>query len=435
VNAAADALRRAGQRYLGRELDRARFAHWTGQWYPGWIVADRQREKLAAIVAHARARSRFYRERLAGLPEELDLGAYARVPFLTREEVLFHAAAIRCGGGWASRSSGGSSGTGVRIPVDAEAYAWYLAGTWLGLRWSGTDFTQRGAVLLGPRPGGLVGVASRVKDWVMNWIRIPVEPGFDGRATRVVERLRTLEPAYLYAYPSAAQRLARAVLEGRAAAPSGLKVVVFTGEPVYSFQRREVEEAFGCPVAVEYGSGEVGCVAFTCPAGTPHLMAENVYVEVAEDPRLPAGGWILVTQLHNRLFPLLRYRIGDVGLVREPTCPCGRALPELQVLGRGWDLLVADGEARFVHPLLDRLFEQLPDRLLGRVRLRHPAPGEATVEVDSHTDADVSRVRDLTADLLGPGWRVRAARAMFRRLPSGKCAYFVADGTGTVPDE
>lgn len=428
MNALADRVRRMGQRYLGRELDRARFALWVEQWYPAWLVRERQVERLRELVAYAREASPFYRDRLRSLPASFTPEDYARIPPLTRAELSQHASRIRTAQGGLFRSSGGSGGSGVRIPVDRSAYAWYVAGTWRGLRWWGTDFTERGVLLLGPGHRGIMGLAARAKDWVMNWLRIPVDERFEARIPRVLRVLRAYGPAFLYAFPSAAYALARAILEGLAPPPAGLRVVVLTGEPLFGFQRRTIREAFGCPVALEYGSGEVGCLAFECPEGTLHLTAESAYLEVLSDPALPEGGRILVTQLRNSLFPLLRYEIGDAGTVEASACPCGRALPAVRVLGRARDLLL-DGECvRFAVPVLDRLFDLLPPHLAGRVRIRQPEPARLTVQVDGGSDTDAIRVRDLAADLAGPGWRVETERARLRRLPSGKVAFFVQDG-------
>ncbi|MDR7415106.1 MAG: hypothetical protein QN193_07085 [Armatimonadota bacterium] len=431
----ADTLRRAGQRSFGRELDRARFAVWVEQWYPGWLVREKQRERLGALVAYAREASSFYRERLLPLSASFSFEDYARTPPLTRAEVERYASRIRTGRTGFTRGSGGTGGRGLRIPVDRSAYAWYLAGTWRGLRWWGTDFTERGVVLLGPGPRGLLGLLTRTKDWVMNWLRLPVDRHFEARIPHLLRRIRAYGPAYLYAFPSAAHALARRILEGGEKPPADLKVAVLTGEPLYTFQRREIEEAFGCPAVREYGSGEVGCLAFECPRGTLHLTAESVYLETLGDPALPQGGRILVTSLHNRGFPLLRYEIGDVGHIEDTACPCGRALPAVRALGRVQDLLIADGEVRFAHEVLDRLFELLPPHLGGRVRIRQRTSARLTVEASGGSGLDLLRARDLLKDLLGPGWQVEVDRARIDRLPSGKVAYFARDHAGPFPHQ
>ena len=138
------------------------------------------------------------------------------------------------------RQSGGSSGRGVRIPLNMAAYCWYIAGTWRGLRWWDADFTDRGAILLGSGISGVQSLAVRAKDWVMNWLRVPVDGQFNGHTREAVDRLEAFGPTFMYGYPSAVHRLAREVAE-RGWRPAGrLKVIVLTGEPLYAFQRRVV---------------------------------------------------------------------------------------------------------------------------------------------------------------------------------------------------
>jgi len=63
---------------------------------------------------------------------------------------------------------------------------------------------------------------------------------------------------------------------------------------------------------------------------------------------VPPGeaGSVVVTDLTNPAMPLLRYPVGDVAVLSERRCPCGRGLPLLERLeGREADYVVtADGE-------------------------------------------------------------------------------------------
>ena len=132
----------------------------------------------------------------------------------------------------------------------------------------------------------------------------------------------------------------------------GLRAVICTAEPLYPFQRKEIEAAFGCPVVNEYGSTEGGVYAFQCPQGNMHLMAENAYVEFIKDgqPVEPEEvGEIVVTTLGNYACPLIRYRLGDMGSYSSETCPCGRGLPLLaSVEGRQHDTIITQ-DGRIIH--------------------------------------------------------------------------------------
>ena len=92
-----------------------------------------------------------------------------------------------------------------------------------------------------------------------------------------------------------------------------------------------------------YATAEVGMVAATCDRAPSdramHVQADHVIVEILDgDGRvLPPGatGRVYVTDLHNYAAPYLRYELGDLGRLLPQPCACGRALPLVEIDGRG----------------------------------------------------------------------------------------------------
>jgi phenylacetate-CoA ligase len=153
---------------------------------------------------------------------------------------------------------------------------------------------------------------------------------------------------YLYGYTSALYALAEETLRLKRRLP--LRVVVTNAEPVYSYQREAIREAFGCPVRETYGMSEIVAAGGECSEGRLHLWPEVGLLEVQGDQLEDStvkGDRLIATGLFNPDMPLIRYAVGDrVTLpVSEATCPCGRTLPILQsVDGREDDILyTADG--------------------------------------------------------------------------------------------
>jgi phenylacetate-CoA ligase len=78
------------------------------------------------------------------------------------------------------------------------------------------------------------------------------------------------------------------------------------------------------------------------------VYSPNVFLEIVDDANAscPPGqtGHILVTLLNNPGFPLVRYRIGDLGRWAPPAaCPCGLSWPRIQDLqGRADDMLITE---------------------------------------------------------------------------------------------
>lgn len=126
----------------------------------------------------------------------------------------------------------------------------------------------------------------------------------------------------------------------------GIKVAFVTAERLYDDQREHIAKTFGCKVANGYGGRDAGFIAHECPEGGMHITAEDVIVEIIDRDGhpLPTGepGEIVVTHLATSAFPFIRYQTGDMGVLDDRSCPCGRGLPLLkEIQGRTTDLVVA----------------------------------------------------------------------------------------------
>lgn len=83
-----------------------------------------------------------------------------------------------------------------------------------------------------------------------------------------------------------------------------------------------------------------------------------------KDKPCPTGGMgkILVTDLENRLFPLIRYEIGDKGRALPGTCSCGVTLPLMdKVMGRISDLIKLPTGQVIDGAYMTDIFEDEPD--------------------------------------------------------------------------
>jgi phenylacetate-CoA ligase len=157
-------------------------------------------------------------------------------------------------------------------------------------------------------------------------------------------------PGKMYGYASAFYLLARYLEKIHWHTVADLKVIFTTAEPLFQFQRKTIQNVFGCPVSVEYGSRDAGLVANECPDGGLHIFAEGMYVEIMGSEGNKSGE-IVVSNFDSLAFPIIRYRTGDIGSLEPSTCPCGRTLPRLaEVEGRQTDFIVTP-EGRILHAL------------------------------------------------------------------------------------
>ena len=98
-----------------------------------------------------------------------------------------------------------------------------------------------------------------------------------------------------------------------------LKVCIVTSEMLLENDRVLLQEQFGIPVVNEYGASELDVIAFENPNGKWLVNAETTFVEIVDEAgnRLPNGaeGRIIVTSLYNKAHPMIRYDVGDTGIL------------------------------------------------------------------------------------------------------------------------
>lgn len=203
----------------------------------------------------------------------------------------------------------------------------------------------------------------------------------DEAAEWYVQQLRTARPRLLKALPEYLYGLAQ-YLERSGHEPPSIKVLKPMGALMTAPIKDYVEQVFGSEVREDYGSSDMGPMAFDCRERSGmHLFEDLCYFEVVRDGRPVEDGQLgtlLVTELHNRAMPLIRYRIGDVVRMDRSPCACGRTTPRLFTEGRLENTLVRpDGQVLTDAAIGNYLYQQpqvsdyqLLERSNGRLELR-----------------------------------------------------------------
>ncbi len=250
--------------------------------------------------------------------------------------------------GLARFNTGGSSGEPLIFYIGKERVSHDVAAKWRATRWWGVDIGDPEVVIWGSPIE--VGAQDRVKALRDLILRTHLLPAFEmsvANLRKFVSEIRRIRPRMIFGYPSALAHIARYARDERIALHDvGLKVAFVTSERLYDHQRMLIQEVLGCPVANGYGGRDAGFIAHECPSGNFHISAEDIIVETVDGngKGVPFGtsGEIVVTHLATGDFPFIRYRTGDVGVLTNESCACGRGLPILkEVQGRTTDFVVA----------------------------------------------------------------------------------------------
>ncbi len=274
---------------------------------------EHQFEELAAhhfnrILRHAKDTVPFYRD-----IEVVGIKDIARLPIMTKEIIRSANGALKSRNAqsytyW-ENSSGGSTGEPVRLLQDAEYQRWvgasmhYYFRDMLGCDWSKSrkmdiwgsveDFEKNTRSL-----------KSRLKNKLGNMAFVNAFRFGEAEMADTVRKMNAFKPEILKGYANSIFDLA-CFVEKEGLSVHQPKLVNTRTAMVYPEQRAIIERAFGAPVYDFYGSRENSAIAGEVPGVDGRvIMAFNNIVEVVD-------GEILVTNLHNHIMPLIRYKIMD----------------------------------------------------------------------------------------------------------------------------
>jgi phenylacetate-CoA ligase len=350
---------------------------------PAQLAASRQ-QRLVSLLRHARAASPFYRELHAGFPlaDDAPLSAYPVVdkPTLMREfdrvstrpEVTLFAVdrfvsrPERHGslfqGRYAVWTSSGTTGHPGWFVQDPGALAVYDALETQRFRGVGLARSWRPGeryAMVAATGGHFAGVSSvermrRSVPWLAPYVRSCslMQP-----VRALVAELNAYQPAIVATYPTAAEMLSDEQARGRLRLR--LREIWTGGECLAPATRARLQSVFDCPIRSSYGASEFLPLAWECEHLTLHVNSDWVILEPVDAERRPVepgtrSHSVLLTNLANRVQPLIRYDLGDAVTLHDRPCACGSAFPAISVEGRCDDTLVmplAHGGVGTVVPL------------------------------------------------------------------------------------
>ena len=313
--------------------------------------------KLCRLVEHAYAASSHYRRMMdehGVRPSDIQgIADIHRLPILTRDVLRQHWDALRFrdAGPVETVSTGGTTGSPLKVVRDRAGSVWQRGCYWRGLGWGGLRLGEPYVQLF----GGTLGVArTRWLDGARNWFSgkhfLPAFELGPKNVARYIDAVRASGARHLVGYTSAVYLLASHA--ERVGAQMELCAVFPTAEPLLDGWSATIARAFRARVLPYYGCGEIQSLGYSCPAAEApvyHSCDEHAVLEVETPggPRLFGEGPFLVTDLDNHALPMIRYRNGDAGALASPGCACGRSLARItRIDGRVNDVLFrTSGEA------------------------------------------------------------------------------------------
>lgn len=185
------------------------------------------------------------------------------------------------------------------------------------------------------------------------------------------------------------------------------KLLRCSGEVLDEPTRRFLESSFECEVFDSYWANEVGSIAWECKKKEGlHVNADMLILEIIRDGE-PVGpgerGEIVVTGLLNYAMPLIRYRVGDVGILDDEKCSCGRSFPLLKSIeGRVVDCFTLPNGQTVTPKHIMSIIQSTPG--VSRYQAVQENEKKVTIELmrkDSDPDVSVSELMARCHEILG----------------------------------
>ncbi|MEO8445929.1 MAG: hypothetical protein ABI528_00460 [bacterium] len=163
----------------------------------------------------------------------------------------------------------------------------------------------------------------KTKDFLSNRIRFPVFDLSDDVMETFLEKFKTTKFEYVYGYTNSMVLFARYLIRKKVILKNvcpTLRVCIGTSENFAEEDKKIIREGFGVSSVNEYGTSEVDLIAMEGINGEWKISEENIYIEILDDDgnQVTEGGEgrIILTALHNKVMPFIRYEIGDRAIVK-----------------------------------------------------------------------------------------------------------------------
>ena len=387
-------------------------------------LTRRQRDRLADIVAHARARSPYYARLYEGLPDRVndptllpvtdkkalmghfddwvadrDITFADVAKFVDDPDVIGH----RFLGRYLVATTSGTTGhrgmfvlddrnANVAAALGAIHYGSLGAGIILRLLARGMRTAIVGAT--GGHYVGFAGYAlvTRESAWRARILRpfsvhLPI--------TDLVAALNAYRPAAVIGYASVIRLLAAEQEKGRL--HIGPALVQPAGDTISTRDLDRIAAAFATTVRPIYSCTECIYLSNGCAHGWYHVntdwaVLEPVDADFQPTPPGELSHTVLISNLANRVQPFLRYNLGDSVRLRPDPCPCGNPLPAIRVQGRAGDTLsfpTERGEPVTLAPLaFGTLFDRTPGVELFQIEQTAPATLRVRMLLAAGTEPD-----------------------------------------------
>ena len=208
----------------------------------------------------------------------------------------------------------------------------------------------------------------KIKDFLFKTIYIDAFSHSESQLKKICSVLQENKNLYFIAgYASSLNVIAEYALNNNYSLK--VKSVISFGDKLFNHYKKNINKAFTCNVYDTYGCNEGFLIASQKDLDYKYIMTPHVYLEILDDKNNPVKdgeiGNIVVTRLDSFSMPLIRYKIGDLGIklprekypkVREFNYPLLQ-----QIVGRETDIIITKNGKKLVVHSFTGIFEYIKE--------------------------------------------------------------------------
>ena len=307
-----------------------------------------RQEKFKKLIYHARNNVPYYKDKLDDIELINDI---SKVGFLTKGKIKKNNNQLKAINinpkRFLANSTSGSSGESLNFYSDNENFCHnavnFRGDSWAGLKYGEKSLHFWGAERDIEKNKSLYKKIKHkyiVKNKMLSTYHMSEED-----MKNYINIYNKYKPSVIVSYPTPLYHIADFIKKNNIEVfqPKG---IIASSETLFPFQRELIEKIFGAKIFNRYGSREFGHIAAECKNHNGlHINTDRFILEIidANGKVCKPGvlGEIVITDLDNYVFPFIRYKIGDLGILSDKKCLCGINLPLLEkVEGRVFDLIV-----------------------------------------------------------------------------------------------
>lgn len=312
------------------------------------------------------------------------------VPVITKQMIREHSEDLKVPGEidkyGRSNNTGGSTGIPLKLFNDKRdavpSVYWRYRGWWMHrkpgeLSSPKSILGQNEAKIYRPLPNTKNAITLPNTYKPMEMVQLDAQKMDEGKMLDFVNQMKRIKPVYLQGYAGAVYEFANFCKVKRVSF-TGLTGVEVVSTPTNLLMRKTMEEVFNCKVFDTYASNESLLIAAECPYSTDehylHVFSDIKHIDILDENNkmVPVGteGVVAITCFNNRVFPFVKYLLGDRTHYIETKCDCGLSFPVIaRIQGRESSYLITKDNSKVLG--CSAFFDDYPDLVMAFQFVQH----------------------------------------------------------------